>query len=385
MPKDVSVLKRPWRFLSAAFFVFAGNAFTPSIYAQSNRDTLQNWINQQSVLGEQIGRSLAVEAGWTTNLRIPLDAATIEALSRDLSKFPHHPLHGRQQQVRDQAEKGIDMRRYIAAGDDRWRMASIQEGPEGSSWHSGGSSGDSWMWHETEVTIVDAKRPPHGRNYPDMRYEYLIDLLKFMTGGLADIPPRTRSWRVVEHSVAGWKAVATSDDPPLTLTAIGGWDAAVNKGVVHSVTVDGAYPSRTTFTDWKDRDGFWTAGTIRYDGSSGYKWINVLAHISTPSPSRIAAISRTPAPGKTDPLFEEPPRGAPEGLSSTASPVMLVDLRGDIPSGMQSSPAGVIPLQATETPRAQARRHFRWAGWAVGGSLAMLIGIMWWKARSASR
>lgn len=338
-------------------------------------EEIQAWVDERSALGERIGGEFAVEVNYTVNLRIPIDPATAEVLKRDLSAFPDHPLRGRQQHVRDAAEKGIDILRYLAAGNGRWRIAKTELGPDPTTWHSGGSGGDSWMWYGTEVTLVDASRPPHGRDYSDMRFEYLSDVLGFTTGGLADLPPRSRRWSVTERSGSGWKAIASVGEPPVTYTAVGGWNAAAGKGVVHTVISDG---SRAEYTDWRERDGFWTAGVVTVESTSGYRWVFVLKDIATPPQERVVALTRTPAPGKPDLLLAKTTPGTAESDPEYASPVTLVDLRGTVPTAVRGGPDGLTQLQVVETPHVTARRHFRWAGWGIGASLAILFGAAWW-------
>lgn len=349
------------------------------VFAQSVQE-VQAWVDERSSLGDKIGGAFAIEASWTVNLRIPIDAATAEALSRDLSAYPDHPLRGRQQQVRDAAEKGVNMQRYLVAGNGRWRISKAEQGPDPTTWHSGGAEGDSWMWYKSEVTLVSAGQPPRGRDYPDLRFEYLNDVLGFTTGGLADLPPRTRRWKVTECSESKWKAVATVGEPPVTYTAQGGWNASANRGVVQSVSSEG---SLAEYNDWQDRGGFWTAGSVMVTSSSGYRWALVLTSIATPTRDRVVALARTPSPGKPDPLLAESASGADGAISTHTSPLTLVDLRGSEPIAVQSGPFGLTQLQVTETPQARARRQVRWAGWAIGASLAVLFGAAWvWKMRS---
>lgn len=324
------------------------------------------------MLGEQIGHALAIEARWDVNLRIPMDPATAAAVARDLSAYPDHPLKGQQQKVRDAADKGIDTHRYLAAADGRWRIAKHDPSPDGASWQSGGRVGDdAWIWYDTEVTVVNAARPPLGRDYADMRYEYLTDMLDFMTGGLAQLPPRARSWQIVEATGARWKAEAIVGDTAVTFTAVGGWDDSVGKGLVHSVSsTDG---TRSEYSDWKVHDGFWTAGKVVHKTETGHQWTLVLREIATPTPDRVAALARTPTIGKHDVLVAD------------VSPETIVDLRGDVPAAARLEPGGVIQFRAAESPREASRRHFRWAGWAIGGSLVALLGAGWWWRVRGSR
>ncbi|NUQ68327.1 MAG: hypothetical protein HUU18_08625 [Phycisphaerales bacterium] len=335
---------------------------------------VQAWVDERSSLGEQIGGSLAIEASWGVNMRIPLDAETARDLSRDLSAYPDHPLRGRQQQVRDAAEKGIDSRRFLVAGNGRWRIAKDERGQDPTNWHSGGFDGDSWMWYKTEVTLVNASQPPKGRDYPDLRFEYLSDVLGFLTGGLAELPPLTRRWKVTDYSGSKWKAIATVGEPPVTYTAEGSWDAAAGRGVVHSVTSPG---TRAEYSDWRDRDGFWTAGRITLVSDSGYRWIHVLKDITTPTKDRVVAVAQTPTPGKPDPLLAESSSGESVSAAAITTPLSLVDLRSGEPTAVIHSPDGLTQVPVEETPQVKARRQLRWAGWAIGVSLAILICAVW--------
>lgn len=343
-------------------------------------ESVQVWVDDRSSLGEQIGGTLAIEASWGVNMRVPLDAATARDLSRDLSAYSDHPLRGRQQQVRDAAEKGIDSRRFLAAGNGRWRIAKDERGVDPTNWHSGGSDGDSWMWYKTEVTLVRAGQPPQGRDYPDLRFEYLSDVLGFLTGGLAELPPLTRRWSVTEYSGSKWKAVASVGNPPVTYTAEGGWDAAAGRGVVHAVTSPG---TRAEYSDWRDRGGFWTAGRVTVVSDSGYRWTHVLKEIATPTKDRVVALARTPTPGKPDPLLAESTPGEGESGSASTTPLTLVDLRGSVPTAVQHGPSGLTQVPVEETPQVMARSPLRWAGWVMGGVLVMLVVAAWWyKKRS---
>ncbi|MDX2131062.1 MAG: hypothetical protein SFY69_03285 [Planctomycetota bacterium] len=334
------------------------------------QEHVQGWVDGRSALGAQVGNKFAVEANWKVNLRIPLDPSTTEALARDLSEFPDHPLRGRQQKMRDAAEKGIETARYLAAADNLWRIAKDEAGPDGTRWHSGGSGDDAWMWYQTEVTVVHAERPPHGRDYPDLRFEYLVDILDFTTGGLADLPPRTRTWRVTEHSGSSWKAVAHVGEPPVQYTAVGSWDPGAGRGTVLAVTSD---TSRTEYSEWRERSGFWTAGVVKQSTNDGYRRTATLIDIGTPPREKVAALARTPTPGTPDALLTEAP------------PMTLVDLRGTVPSAIRHTPEGMIQLDLQETPQSAARRMFRWAGWAIGGSLTALLGAaVWWRVRRGS-
>lgn len=342
-------------------------------------EAIQAWVDERSTLGDKIGGSFAIEASWAVNMRVPLDAEAARALSMDLSPFPDHPLRGRQQQVRDAAEKGVDTLRYLAAGNRRWRISKDERGADPTNWHSGGSEEDSWMWYKTEVTLVEASRPPQGRDYPDLRFEYLSDVLGFLTGGLAELPPLTRRWKVTEFSGSKWKAVASVGNPPVTYAAEGGWDAAAGQGVVYSVT---SPDTRAEFTDWRDRGGFWTAGRVTLNSSSGYRWTNVLKEITTPTKDRVDTLARTPTPGKPDLLLaESTPGGVGSGHAST-TPLTLVDLRGSEPTAFRHGPDGLTHVPIEESLQVKARRQFRRAGWVIGASLALLFGAAWmWKNR----
>jgi len=338
-------------------------------WAQTPLADVQKWVDTQAALGDSLGNNLLIEARWSRTMRTPVDAATKAMLSQDLSKTPDHPMHGRQQQMRKRAEAGLTTDRTLIAGEGRWRLASVERDDPDTLWHTGGAKGDCWMWSGEEVTVVDAKHPPGGRDWSSLRHEYLDDVLNFLSGGLAGIPPRTFAWTVLAFDGSVWTAHA-DDGTDHQYEASGVWDASQLHGEVRSIRVTGKYPRVVTFSDWGTRKRFWTAGTVEYQSASGYFQRNTLAHVSAPDVARVTTLSKVPSAQSGDELHD--------GLT----PRVVIDLRGAQPTAVAMTPRGMAEVEIVETPEFRARRRLRWAGWAVGIGVAGVSLAFWLRKRS---
>lgn len=336
-------------------------------FAQPDIAVVQTWVDSQSQLGKRLGHDLAIEARWTRWIRMPADAATKQLLAQDLSQTPDHPLRANQAAQRELVELGLTSERMLAAGGGRWRMSSVEKDRPDTLWHTGASDGDSWIWSGREVTVIDAARPPEGRDFPSMRYEYLQDLLHFMSGGLAT--PRSLTWKVETANGDTWVASASESGGEVRYRAEGKWDDVPGRAEVRSVHVDGQFPGVYSFDDWKDRDGIWSAGTVNYQSDSGFSQRNTLHEIGVAPRDRVKSLAATPSPYRADLLLGE------------TRELMIVDLKGSQPKVAVQGPAGMTELDVVETPAARARKNLRFAGWAIGIGALVVILAFWWRKR----
>lgn len=336
---------------------------------------LQQWIDGQRRVVERLGHTDPVFFRWTTTVvppNAPIDARLTE---RQLERLPDHPLRGRLEEARRQAEHGWATGRTLLAGGGRWRVA-MEDHRAGWRNDFGLDRNDTWMWHESQVNIANVDNAPPGYDYASMVGEYWYDLALLLTGGLYIPTPHERAWTARWNPDGTWTATSTFafGTGSRRGTATGSWMDGRGHVDRIDITAEDSGPVITIASErWSvTDDGLSIAGVVdvvvndRLD-----RRVSFINHRASTS-DEVRTAARVPRAGIADPLRD------------TSVIRSVEDRRGGRHTTTVVSPDGTANAPIEVLAEDSSRSHLRLAGWMAGAALLSGLLFAWWRWKHRS-
>ncbi|MCL4740712.1 MAG: hypothetical protein KJZ54_00755 [Phycisphaerales bacterium] len=331
------------------------------------------WFRAEWKAAERLGVPEGHYIEYSILTRVPGDEAELERLAGIIEGKPDHPLRRTHDELKTQIEIGPKTTRYRLwyGGPSRWRLSMTHplHLPAGYEYAEIAYNGPrTWWMTPKELRLLDARRPPEGRNPAGLISalpHYINDWLAmgFSSGPLGITPVSS----VVRDGV--WEATTTSATGQRVWRyrgrIEGGRIVADNRELIVAEDDPTVVGYRSTWSDplYIDAVGRWAAARVdRYD-ADGVAYMTTVLHEIRPLTS-----------GELDGLLARP---TPDGADPVRGPVTftsIVDYGSGTAETWQDGERVTVSLP-TDASRQPAPPWLKPAGWSL---VAIIVGALVW-------
>jgi len=331
------------------------------------------WFRAEWKAAERLGVPEGHYIEYSILTRVPGDEAELERLAGIIEGKPDHPLRRTHDELKTQIEIGPKTTRYRLwyGGPSRWRLSMTHplHLPAGYEYAEIAYNGPrTWWMTPKELRLLDARRPPEGRNPAGLISalpHYINDWLAmgFSSGPLGITPASS----VVRDGV--WEATTTSATGQRVWRYSGRVDGDRIYTDVLELIVCEDDPKwlghRKAWSDWFDANaiGRWAAARVDSIDADGLAYMTTVLHEIRPL-----------KPGELDPLLARP---TPNGSDPVRGPVTytsIVDYGSGTAETWQDGERVTVSLPP-DASRQPAPAWLKPAGWSL---VAIIVGALVW-------